>query len=432
MPYNEQGQWVEDETPYWQTEAAQRGTLASNPAQFGYQALGPNTPSFEQWMASNPSQAGWGDATPEQVYLQQFYQAPPRTGSGFLESLNRASTLGFSDVMKNEWGLSDKQINPLGSMVEQGQGPLIMAALGGGAIAGGAGTLGAGEAATAGLGEGIGADAYFAVAGAPTGMGTGAATTAGEYGLGTGSGLGLEAPTTAPAATAGEYSLASGAGAAPAGLGGGATGYGLSGNAAIPAATAAGGAGAGVAGSTALGRLLGVGQTGQDLLSVGGGLVPGILGYIGQQQQTDALNQLGQQYFQMGAPARSRLESSYAPGWDLFAPGTAESGALQRSADVSAKAANVKYGNPYDAAPQFQVMNDVMQGAALPAIANWRGQNMQAGGMGLNTSGAISGAGAGLAGSQYAPVAGAIGQTFNTPSPYEDLIKKMIGNYKLA
>ena len=161
-----------------------------------------------------------------------------------------------------------------------------------------------------------------------------------------------------------------------------------------------------------------------------GPLLSGGLGYLGQREQTDALNQLGQQYFNMGAPYRSTLEQSYKPDFNLMAqPGYGD--AFQRTADISAKAANVKYGNPYDAGAQGQIMSDVWNQSYLPALANYRGQLGQFGGLGLNQSGEISGAGAGTAGSQYAPVAGAIGQMFRQPDPYEDLAKSMAQYYRL-
>lgn len=209
----------------------------------------------------------------------------------------------------------------------------------------------------------------------------------------------------------------------PVGGTGGATGGTPTGGAGVPSTTSTTGA------TSGLGA---VQQFLKDYGSVLGPLISGGLGYYGQQQQTDALNQLGQQYFNIGAPYRGMLEQSYQPGFDLFQQGTPYGSALQRAADVSARAANAQFGNATDPAAQYSVLSDVTRDVTLPTLATYRGQLGQFGGLGLNTSGAISGQGASLAGSQYAPVAGAIGQMFQPQDMYTQLGKAILGGYKLA
>lgn len=177
---------------------------------------------------------------------------------------------------------------------------------------------------------------------------------------------------------------------------------GMSTEAATAAVMSGGGTLAGVSsgfgGSTALGRLLGLGQTGQDLLSVGGAVAPAVLGYFGADKTSDAYRDVANQYLNIGAPYRSTLEASYKPGFDLISqPGYGD--ALNRSAEIAARAASAKYGNPGENPGAIaDITNQVWNQGYLPALANYRGQLGQFGGLGLNTSGAASLGGAEVAG----------------------------------
>src|SRR3990167_3838447 len=183
-------------------------------------------------------------------------------------------------------------------------GPAVgMAAMVGAAMAGagggtGAAALGGTEAATAaGLGEGIGAEAYFA--------GATPAAGAGEFSLAGGGAGGLQI-SPAVGSNVGEYGLGT-AGTGSTGLGGGATRSGLGGNA--PILGAGGGAG------------------------------------VGAGQQSDAYRDVANQYFGIGAPYRGTLEASYQPGFNLMnQPGYGD--AFQRAADISARGYSAKFGNP--------------------------------------------------------------------------------------
>ena len=309
--------------------------------------------------------------------------------------------------------------------------------------------------ALAGVGYGLGTFGAEAAGGAGGAAAAGGEVAAGGamdmFGsAGVGSALGGEATMSAA-----ELAALSGAGTGTAGVASGAgetfgaTGnelYDLAGNpivqgaggfttgaaAGAGAAGAAGaGAGAGAAASTPIQRLLGLDQNSADLLSILGPLGAGTLGYLGQRDQTDAYRDVANQYINIGEPYRGKLLESYQPGFDLMSqPGYGD--ALKRTADISAKSANVTYGNPYDAGAQGQIMSDVWNQSYLPALANYRGGLGQFGGLGINTAGAASTAGAGTEGSQYAPVAGTIGQLFKQSDPYEELARTMTQRYRLT
>lgn len=260
----------------------------------------------------------------------------------------------------------------------------------------------------------------------------GAAAGAGEVAAG-GTAAGGSAPyigaggSAAAGATPGllgETALtAGGIGGAGTGMVAGATGGGYPMPPPQSPPTGAGGAAGGIFG--------GVGDFLQNYGSIIGPAIGGGLGYLGQTQQTDALRDIANQHFAIGAPFRSTLEESYQPGFNLMdQPGYGD--ALQRTADISAKSANAQYGNPWDMSAQGQVMSDVWNQSYLPALSNYRGQLGQFGGLGLNTSGAAGIAGASTAGSQYAPIAGAFGQMFKQDDPYEDLARAMAQRYRLT
>lgn len=69
-------------------------------------------------------------------------------------------------------------------------------------------------------------------------------------------------------------------------------------------------------------------------------------------------------------------------------------------------------------------MNDVWSQNYLPALSNYRGGLGQYGGLGLNTSGQASLAGAGTAGSGWEALGAGANSIFNPQPSLEDLLKK--------
>lgn len=222
------------------------------------------------------------------------------------------------------------------------------------------------------------------------------------------------------------------------GLGGGLSGGGLTipgqvldlantGTGATIPGTGGGGAAGGVStpgAGSALSRIMDGTATSADYLQVLGGAGSTLLGVMGSNAQADAYNQVAQQYLNMGAPFRQTLANSYQPGFDLAAqPGYGD--AFNRMADISARSYSSKLGNPADnPTAQAGILSDVWQQSYLPALSNYRGGLMQAGGLGLNTSGTASLAGAGESGGLYDSLGFGLSQLTKQSNPWEDFFKQ--------
>lgn len=158
------------------------------------------------------------------------------------------------------------------------------------------------------------------------------------------------------------------------------------------------------------------------------GILQGVGGYLGAGQQADAYNQVAQQYMSMGAPFRNMLQDSYKPDFDLWSqPGYKD--AFDKAADVSSRAWSAKSGNPYGSpTAKAGILSDVMNMSYMPALANYRGQLGQFGGLGINTSGAASLASAGTTGDEWEAFGSAANTIFNPQPKWDDIFKKMQGN----
>lgn len=168
------------------------------------------------------------------------------------------------------------------------------------------------------------------------------------------------------------------------------------------------------------------GMNTKDWLKLGGAVAPGVLGYFGAGKQADAYKDVASYNASLGEPARARNEASYQPGFDLFSqPGYGD--AFNRAAEISARQWSTK-GNPAgNPTLQAGIMNDVWAQNYLPALANYRGQNMQAGGLGLNTSGLAQLGGAQTAGGQYDAIGYGLGRALNPQPTAEEILQLVIG-----
>ena len=149
-------------------------------------------------------------------------------------------------------------------------GPAVDAFVGSGGILGSTSAGGLGGAATIAESFGLPTPAYTPpVYSAPAE--TGAFDMAGS------TGTGLEAGMQPGPATVTDFTVGPGQ---------------TSANAAVAAGIGTEAPTGGITGSTALGRLLGLGQTGQDILSAAGPLLGAGLGYLGSQQQSNAITDI--------------------------------------------------------------------------------------------------------------------------------------------
>ena len=232
----------------------------------------------------------------------------------------------------------------LGALSASGGGTAAGTGLGGASLgsgittgAGGITGLTPGVASTSigggALGSGIGAGAGGASA---AGLGAAGATGLGALGSGFFAG-----ETMAPVLGGASGTLST-AGGAPLGASGG--------------GTAAGGGTAGAGASGALSRIISGNGTTEDYLSVLGQAAPALIGAAGANAQANAMERLANRYLEMGAPYRTRLESTYAdPSAYLTSPEVTVP--VQQGTDALARALSVQ-GNPAGSGTALQELQN--------------------------------------------------------------------------
>lgn len=184
----------------------------------------------------------------------------------------------------------------------------------------------------------------------------------------------------------------------------------------------AGGAGTG----TALSRLLDGNAGTADYLSLlGSGLSTG-LGVFGATQQAKSLQELANQYMEIGAPSRARYESSFAPNFTMANdPGYTD--ALDQTTKSFLHKASIG-GNPADSPNAWQqTLKDVNSQFAYPALQDYRKLNANAGGLSRFAE-AAPGAATGAIGAQngvYNAVGAGAADIFNPPKSLSDILREM-------
>lgn len=286
----------------------------------------------------------------------------------------------------------------------------------GGAFGGGSGleTLAGGAGADT-LGGAVAGDALTSTAGIP-GLGEFTPSFIAEGGLAPGI-AGLSEVTPTLATTIGEF--------------GGGVGGGLAG-------IAGGGATVPPGASSVLSRILGGNGTGADYLQALGSLGSTALGVMGSNKQQDAFKDVANQYLNIGAPYRDKLLASYQPGFDIAQADPAFSKGLGASADAAARAVSSQSGNPFgNPGAMAEIQEGVLNRFIAPYTSNYRGQLGQFGGLGLNTAGPASLAGAGESGNKYDALGFGLGQLTSPQTDIGELLKKLTGSgglpgYKLS
>lgn len=297
-----------------------------------------------------------------------------------------------------QWG-EEQSANNWGESIAS-KGPLLAGA----AVLGG-GLLGGFDAMVGGVGElgTIGSEA--AIGAGDTGGFVGGAGGGGEL-------------------AGGGFAGGAGGGAEVAGAVGGGSLTGLD----VPFGTMGGASGVPTVpgGGNALSRFLNGEATAADYASLAGTLGSTVLGVAGSNAQGDAYKDVANQYLNLGAPFRSKLLESYQPGFNVWnTPGL--QGALETSWDVGLRGAS-RNGNPLENPGVLGELNKNITGQlTLPALSNYRGQLGQFGGLGLNTSGAASMAGAGNEGGMYDALGFGLGQLTNPQPTIDDLLKRIGG-----
>lgn len=205
------------------------------------------------------------------------------------------------------------------------------------------------------------ADAWLSSLGGGAGAAAGASTT----------GLSGSAPADVAAGTGPGADTAYGT------LGGGAdasTAYGTLGAAGATGGTA-------TTAASALSKVLNGTATASDWAQLAGQALPGVLGAVGANQQSDKLSDLANQYMGFGAPSRSRYEASMSPGFDPYTSIAGYKSAVDDASNSQMRALSTQ-GNPFgNPGGLIEAQKKVVAGTALPATQNYQNQNAAAGGL---------------------------------------------------
>lgn len=155
--------------------------------------------------------------------------------------------------------------------------------------------------------------------------------------------------------------------------------------------------------------------------------LPGIIGAVGANRQTDMLQGLADRQFNIGQPSRDRYEGSYAPSFTMGNdPGYLD--ALNQSSKANLYGLSRSVGNPaLNPNAQLQNTQDLFQRTAYPALQQYRQGNASAGGLAQIAAGAPAAATAAInsgAGTWNA-IGGAAADIFNPKMPLDQAMATM-------
>lgn len=154
--------------------------------------------------------------------------------------------------------------------------------------------------------------------------------------------------------------------------------------------------------------------------------VPGAIGAVGANQQSNAYADLANKYLDIGAPSRARYEGSYAPGFSMEKdPGYTD--ALNQSAKATLHGLSVT-GNPADSPNAWnQSLTDLYQKTAYPALQTYRNQNAASGGMATLTQAAPGASSNAITaqGNVLNSVGAAANDIFNPPKSLAQILREI-------
>ncbi len=180
-------------------------------------------------------------------------------------------------------------------------------------------------------------------------------------------------------------------------------------------------------GGSTLGNLLGGNGTGNDWMRLLGILGSTGLGIAGANAQTDAMKEMQDKYLALGAPYRSRLQSSYEPGFDMAKQDPAFQGALDQASNSVLKGLSTK-GNPFDNPGGLMEANKyVTQNVALPQLNTYRSQLGSFGQLGVNTAGTAGLSAAQGAGGVYDALGAGLAGLTQPQNDLSALLKQLNG-----
>lgn len=166
-----------------------------------------------------------------------------------------------------------------------------------------------------------------------------------------------------------------------------------------------------------------------DYLKIAGIAASTGLGVLGAKGQQDALSGVSDKYLALGAPHRARLESTYAPGFDLNnEPGFKS--AMDTAAQTQARLWSPRVGNPADQpAAQAEIQKYLFGNVALPQLNTMRSQLGTFGQLGVNTAGTAAMGGAQTSGGMYDALGYGLS---NLLAPKEDDLASLLRKFNLS
>lgn len=219
-------------------------------------------------------------------------------------------------------------------------------------------------------------------------------------------------------------------GALPAGAGAGAV-YNTAGSLMDAAGLGATGGGASVPPGTtqatsAIGRLLNGTATADDWLKIGGTALSTVLGVESANDQTDAFTSLANKYLDLGAPARARLEQSYADPMS-FLNGPDVQAITQQGSNAAARALSAQYGNPALQPSAWNELNKINTNNQWNQLYNYRNQLAAQGGLGVGPASSFDMNAAGTTGNAMNVVGAGIGALTNPQKSILDQMRELAG-----
>jgi hypothetical protein len=158
-----------------------------------------------------------------------------------------------------------------------------------------------------------------------------------------------------------------------------------------------------------------------DWLKFGGTALSGVLGMKSASDQQDAFTELSNKYLNLGAPARARLEQSYADP-QSFLGGPDVQAITQQGSDAAARSLSTTYGNPAMSPNAWAELNRINTGNQWNQLSNYRNQLAAQGGLGIAPAASFDGGAASTTG-QGANIAGAI--IGDLTSPKKSMLDQM-------
>jgi len=166
--------------------------------------------------------------------------------------------------------------------------------------------------------------------------------------------------------------------------------------------------------------------TADDWLQIGGTALSTALGYKSANDQTDAFTSLANKYLDLGAPARARLEQSYADPMS-FLNGPDVQAITQQGSNAAARALSTQYGNPALQPTAWNELNKINTNNQWNQLYNYRNQLAAQGGLGVGPASSFDMNAAGTSGNAMNVVGAGIGALTNPQKSILDQMRELAG-----